>query len=314
MRLRLASGRMVADVFFRGASRLGRLHPQAKPERHGIEVLKNISYGPENEHRLDIYRPIERQEPLPVVLYVHGGGFRILSKDTHWVAGLAFARRNYVVVNIDYRLAPKFRYPAAPQDVCAAYCWLIDNISSYGGDGSRIALAGESAGGNLITSLCLSACCRRDEDWARAVWQTGVVPRAVLPAAALLQVSDPHRFLRLSTPPPWYQWDRIAEVSALYLPKDKLHSLDLANPLLFLETAEGTDRPLPPFYLSVGTADPIANDSLRLERALKRLGTEVKASYFQNEPHAFHMFVFRETARTCWREMLDFLAKHMGEP
>ena len=51
------------------------------------------------EHRLDIYRPRESSGPLPIVLYIHGGGFRILSKDTHWVMGLAFARREFLVFN-----------------------------------------------------------------------------------------------------------------------------------------------------------------------------------------------------------------------
>ena len=114
------------DGFFRGISRAGLLHPSARPERHGVEVLRDIAYLDTGrpEHRLDVYRPrrASTTENVPVVLYVHGGGFRILSKDTHWVMGLAFARRGYLVFNIGYRLAPAHPYPAALSDSlrCAA--------------------------------------------------------------------------------------------------------------------------------------------------------------------------------------------------
>src|SRR5262245_43891777 len=97
--LRRSSGAFVVDNLFRALSRVGRLHPQARPDRHGVEVVRDVAYLPSDaaEHRLDVYRPIERTAPLPALLYVHGGGFRILSKDTHWIMGLAFARRGFVV-------------------------------------------------------------------------------------------------------------------------------------------------------------------------------------------------------------------------
>jgi acetyl esterase/lipase len=128
-RLRRRVGAAVVDGFFRGVSRAGQLHPAARPERHRVEVLRDISYAPSNlaEHRLDIYRPTDRTGPLPIVLYVHGGGFRILSKDTHWLMALAFARRGYVVFNVGYRLAPEHPFPAAVEDVCAAYAWVVQN-------------------------------------------------------------------------------------------------------------------------------------------------------------------------------------------
>src|SRR5262245_28346673 len=87
-RLRRRGGAFVVDNFFRAIATAGRLHPLARPGRHGVEVLRDLPYLPtgEVEHLLDLYRPVDRAgEPRPVVLYVHGGGFRILSKDTHWI-------------------------------------------------------------------------------------------------------------------------------------------------------------------------------------------------------------------------------------
>ena len=117
--LRRRAGALVVDNIFRGMASLGQLHPQARPERHGLAVERDVPYRPTGlrDHLLDVYRPLDASGPLPVVLYVHGGGFRILSKDTHWIMGLAFARRGYVVFNINYRLAPKHPFPAAIDDV-----------------------------------------------------------------------------------------------------------------------------------------------------------------------------------------------------
>ena len=152
-------GGNVVEGMYEGLSRVSRLHPDARPERHGVERLSNIPYAQSGmkEHLLDVYRPIRRKGPLPVCIYVHGGGFRILSKDTHWLMGLIFARRGYVVFNINYRLAPRFPFPAALEDTCDAYAWVVEHAESFGGDPSRIVLAGESAGANLITSPDSSA-------------------------------------------------------------------------------------------------------------------------------------------------------------
>src|SRR5690606_7801756 len=139
--------------------------------------------------------PVDRDGPLPTVLYVHGGAFRSLSRRTHWLMGLAFARAGFVVANVDYRLAPAHPFPAAVQDVCAAYTWWAAHAADHGGDPGRLVLAGESAGANLVTSLAICAAWRRPEPWARAVFDAGVAPRAVLPACGILQVSRAERFL-----------------------------------------------------------------------------------------------------------------------
>ncbi|MEO5731249.1 MAG: alpha/beta hydrolase, partial [Byssovorax sp.] len=180
--LRRRLGAILVDNAFRGAASAGRLHPLARPERHSVEVLRDIPYRREGgrEHKLDIYRPTGRKGPLPIVLYVHGGGFRILSKNTHWIMALAFARRGYLVFTIDYRLAPRNPYPAAPEDAAAAFAWTVQNAERYGGDPARIFLAGESAGANLITSLAIASSYERPEPWARVVFDLDVRPRAVL--------------------------------------------------------------------------------------------------------------------------------------
>jgi acetyl esterase len=309
-----------AEALFQGFAALGALHPAARPARHGIEVERDVIYGDDPRwHRLDLYRPVHRPGPWPVVFYVHGGAFHLLSKDTHWLMGLLFARFGYLVVNISYRLAPAHPYPAALEDTCTAYRWLASRIAQLGGDPARVAVAGESAGGNLITALALTACQRRDEPWARAVFDTGMVPRAVLPFCAMLEVSRPERFSQRRRLPRWID-GMIRDASASYLhghPAAPGPTTALADPLRVLEEAAGGapwDRPLPPFFAPVGTRDPLLDDTRRLEKALAALNVPCEARYYPGGIHAFHALVWDPAARRCWRDALAFLDRSMRRP
>ena len=75
------------DWALNGMSSLGRLHPKARALMGEAEVTRDVAYGPDAIHRLDVYRPKGVTGPLPTLLYVHGGGFRILSKESHWMFG-----------------------------------------------------------------------------------------------------------------------------------------------------------------------------------------------------------------------------------
>lgn len=311
-RARMRAGSLVVDNFFLALARAGRLHPLADPRRHGVHVAaRDLPYrdGNRADHRFDVWRPRDLGGPLPIVFYVHGGGFRFLSKDTHWIMALAFARNGYLVFNVSYRLAPRHPFPAAVEDVCAAFCHCLSRAAEWGGDPSRVVLAGESAGANLVTTLALSACYRRPEPFARAVFELGIVPRAVVPMCGILQVSDPARFARRRRIPRFIA-DRIEEVSEAYLfghERATPEELELADPLRVLERGVPPERPLPPFFAAVGTKDPLLDDTRRLEAALARLGVTCEARYYPGELHAFHALVFRRSAQDCWRRTFGFL-------
>ena len=313
-RLRRKVGATVVDNFFRVIAQAGRLHPHARPSKHHVEVIRDLPYLEDgsDDHLLDIYRPTFSKPPWPVVFYVHGGGFRILSKDTHWIMGLAFARQGYLVVNINYRLAPRHPFPAALEDAAAALAWTQRRARDYGGDLDRLVLAGESAGANLVASLAVAASYRRDEPAARVVWDANVRARAVFCACGILQVTEPERFLKKKQLPPWV-YDRITEPNEAYLRGDTVPSLvnELADPLRVLEKGRAPDRPLPPFFAPCGTRDPLLDDTRRLKTALDALGVPCEARYYEGEPHAFHAMVFRKNARRCWRDGYDFLDKHL---
>ena len=320
-RLRGKVAHTISSTFLRTLAHAGRLHPRARPARHGVEVERDLRYrrGAGPDHVLDIYRPIGRPGPLPVVFYVHGGAFQILSKDTHWMMGLAFARHGYLVVNISYRLAPRHRFPAAIDDVCAAWLWLLRELDRLGGDRDRIVVAGESAGGNLIAALTVATCQRRAEPYARAVYDAGVVPRAAMPFCALLEVSRSERFGQRRPLPTWLD-GMMRSVHDAYLGHAPPADCDLADPLCVFEragmagAAPAFSRPLPPFFAPVGTRDPLLDDTRRLEKALARLNVPCEARYYPDEIHAFHALVWRAQARACWRDALAFLDRHLREP
>ena len=313
--LRRRATLFAADTFFESISRAGRLHPLAAPERHGIEVVGDVAYADTGKkaHLLDVWRPRAASAPRPCVLYVHGGGFRILSKDSHWIMALMFARAGYVVFNVNYRLAPKYPFPDGLEDVCAAARWVAEHAAEYGADPTKLVFAGESAGANLVTALTLATSYVRPEPWARAVFDAGVTPAAVLPACGLLQVSEPERFLRRWPHMATMAHDQLVIISEEYLSRrDDLPSLDLADPLVALERGAPPDRPLPPFFVSCGTWDPLLDDARRLARALEALGAPCELRVYPREPHAFHAFVMTKNARRCWRDTFHFLDAQLG--
>jgi acetyl esterase/lipase len=115
--------------------------------------------GPGGPIPARIYTP-ERagREPLPVVVYYHGGGWVTADIDTYDASQRAIANgAGAIVVGIDYRRGPEHKFPAAHEDAFAAYQWVLENARSFGGDPKRVATVGESAGGGLAVATALLA-------------------------------------------------------------------------------------------------------------------------------------------------------------
>ena len=119
-------------------------------DREPVHAIEDRTIeGPGGALDLRIYRPSD-QTGLPVCVYLHGGGFVIGSLDTHDPLCRRLANRSgVIVVSVDYRLAPEHRYPAGVEDSSAALDWVAANAVAFGGDPTRLAVSGDSAGGNL---------------------------------------------------------------------------------------------------------------------------------------------------------------------
>lgn len=300
-------GGKALEAFFRGSSSISKRTPWAKAALRDIEIHSDIGYRPDSSdaaHTLDIYRPKNAAGKLPIVFHVHGGGFRILSKDTHWIMALRFAQQGYLVVNINYRLAPKHPFPAGLDDTCEAYLWTLQNIESYGGDLRRLVVAGESAGANLITGLTIMNAQRRSRKLEQRVFDANVRPIAAIPFCGFLQASDVERFFPSVSP---LVRDRMEVIRQGYLGDSRAEDTSLADPLCVLESDVEFERELPPFFAPVGGADPILSDSLRLERAIRERGGRCDAPIYDGGIHAFHAFVFWEGVRRAWDDTFRFL-------
>ena len=307
---RKSLGGHAIHAFLQGAARLAGIHPKARPATHGIKHVKDIDYAGDGEkrHLLDVYIPKDQSGPKPVVFYIHGGAFRILSKETHWSMALSYARRGYVVVSINYGLVPDHCFPSGLVDVATAYQWLVKNADKYGADLSRLVVSGESAGANLAMALLIATTYERPEPFAQAVYATGVVPKAMVPMCGIFQVSDPGRFGRRKPHMPVFLRDRIDVTSQTYVPADVSGPiLDFASPLELFERGEAPSRPLPPTFLTVGTADPLLDDTRRMSKALHALGVDVEARYYRGGVHSFQAFVFQKLAKESWKHTHAFL-------
>lgn len=120
-------------------------------------VVDKTIPGPDGPLSVRIYHP-GGDQPLPVMVYFHGGGFAVGSIASHENVTRRIARdAQVVVVSVDYRLAPEHPYPAALDDAYAAAQWVSQHAAKFGGDPRRIAVGGDSAGGNLAAAVSLKA-------------------------------------------------------------------------------------------------------------------------------------------------------------
>ena len=135
---------------------IGRLYAPMFPKSAwaGVSIQRDIAYGSDPLQKLDVFASDEAKgKRLPVLLFVHGGGFTRGDKHGAFYPDnitLWAAKNGMVGVNIDYRLAPKNPWPAGVKDLASAIAWTVANIARYGGDPNRIVLFGHSAGANQV--------------------------------------------------------------------------------------------------------------------------------------------------------------------
>lgn len=130
-----------------------------------IKRFDNIQYGEDSKwHLLDVYRPNNTNEKLPVIVSIHGGGWVYADKEVYQYYCMNLAERGFVVVNFSYRLAPKNKFPASLEDSNAVFTWVHDNADKYGMDLDNLFAVGDSAG---ATNIGLYAAMLTNQDYAK---------------------------------------------------------------------------------------------------------------------------------------------------
>ncbi len=233
-------------------------------------VVDRTIPGPAGEIPVRVYVP-HGTGPFPVIVYTHGGGWVIATNDTYDASarGLCDAV-NAVVVSVEYRKAPEHRFPAAHQDAFAADHWVLQNAAELGGDPERVAVAGESAGGNLAVSIALLA---RDNGLPLPAHVLAVYPIADghTDSPSYLENADAKPLNR-----PMMQW-----FFSHYLRSPA----DADHPLISLVRADL--HGLPPTTIITAEIDPLRSDGERLAEELRAAGVQVDYHTHAGVTHEF---------------------------
>ena len=154
-KLRAIGDAITLETINATAALVAPLH--ARIARTGVKLTRDFQYGPAERNRLDVFEPEKRAgAALPVIVFVHGGGFTMGDK-TNPNGGPFYDNVGYwavangmIGVNITYRLAPEFMWPAGSDDVGLAMKWVRENIANHGGDPARVYVMGQSAGATHV--------------------------------------------------------------------------------------------------------------------------------------------------------------------
>jgi acetyl esterase/lipase len=247
------------------------VHPEVRSADRVID-------GPAGPIPIRVYRPAaDSATTPPVVVFIHGGGWSVGDLDTYD----GFARRHVVgadaiVVSVDYRLAPEHPYPAAVDDAWAATQWVAEHAADLGGDPDRLAVAGDSAGGNLAAVVSQLA---RDAGGPRILFQLLWYPSTTfdtsLPSftenanAPILDVEGCKGCTR------WYI-DAVAG------------DLDFSDLPATLAPARAKDLTgLPPAYIAVAGHDPLRDDGMRYAELLAAAGVPVELHNAETLVHGY---------------------------
>lgn len=218
-----------------------------------------------------VYRPENVKGPLPTIVYYHGGGWVLATIDTYDASARALAREaQAVVISVEYRKAPEFKFPAQHDDALAAYKWALANAGTYSGDVRKVALAGESAGGNLAIATAIAA---RDNKLQKPSQILAIYPIAG---------SD------LNTPS--YQANANAmplnrAAMAWFLHHTTRGPADAADPRINLLAANL--KGMPPVTLIQASIDPLASEGQALASRLRSAGVTVTSRTYTGVTHEF---------------------------
>jgi acetyl esterase/lipase len=165
----------------------------------GIKEKLDLRYYPgRDRHTLDVFAPAEARD-LPVVVFVHGGGWLVGDKNFFGVyrrVGRFLASNGVVAVAINYRLSPRVRHPEHVRDVARAYAWVRRNIRDHGGNPDRIILAGHSAGAHMVALLATDARYLQDADLGLTDADRAAL-KGVIAVSGVYRIPAPDEFVRM---------------------------------------------------------------------------------------------------------------------
>ncbi len=241
----------------------------------GVGLRDATAAGETGPLPVRVYRPEAAPAgPLPLVVNYHGGGWVLGSLDqADWLCSNVALSVGAVVVSVDYRLAPAHRWPAAAEDCYRATVDITARAAEFGADGERLAVMGDSAGGNLAAVVSLLA---RDRSGPPIALQALLYPATDLTLASPSIRENAHAPV-------------LSEADVVAFRDHYVGGLDPADP--YASPLHARDhRGLPPALVQVAEHDPIRDDGLRYAAALERADVPVRTTTYVGMPHGYLSF------------------------
>ena len=237
------------------------------------------------------YCPKDVGEAAPCLVYYHGGGFVFPASPHHYSLAREYAQSaGCKVLFVDYRLAPKYPFPVAPEDCYAAYSWVITHAGELSIDPARVAVAGDSAGGQLATVVCLMAKERGQ------VMPCGQM--LVYPAAGNVETESVKKY----TDTPMCNSRDMEKYEKLYRPDPSVGNNIYASPIE-AESLEG----LPTAYIETAEFDCLRDGGILYAERLWQFGVSVKLYNTEGTMHGFDIVLDSQIVRECVDKRIAFL-------
>lgn len=239
------------------------------PEAVG-SVQNTTVPGPAGPIPIRVYTP-SGDGPFPVIFYIHGGGWVIATMDTYDASPRAMVNlTNAMVVSVEYRKAPEHKFPAAHEDCYAALQYVMKNAATMKGDPKRVAVMGESAGGNMASAICMMA---RDRKGMMPLYEALVYP------VANTNFNTPSYLVNAKAKPlnkammQWFARHTVKNAS------------DAKDP--YLAILKGNVKGLPPATVITDEIDPLMSEGQAYAAKLKKAGIVVRYRNYMGVTHEF---------------------------
>lgn len=239
-----------------------------------------------------VIEPKEIREPLPCLVFFHGGGFMLKASGAHYQLAKEYAFRTPCkVIYVDYRLAPKYQFPIPVEDCFATYKWTLEHAEELKIDKNRIAIGGDSAGGNLSAAVTLMI---RDRGLQLPCFEMLIYPvtdRRMITQSMSEYVDTPVWDAKLSK----IMWE-------CYLGKQQLEHEEYASPVEAL-SFEG----FPSTYIEVAEFDSLRDEGILLHDKLKQAGISVELHEIKNACHGFETAIDSSVTKTAMERRITRL-------
>lgn len=259
-------------------------------------TIKNLSYATnDTKQTMDVIRPMG-QGKFPILVFIHGGGWVSGNKANYLRLCKCYANAGFLVFSLNYRLAPRYPFPAALQDITLAIEWIIAHVQQYDGDEERLFLAGDSAG-----AYC-------------ATWLAGALKKRQLLRATQIETELKAELIKGIIL--FYGIYNLHTLSQTGFPgiSHAARAFQQGAPMEILSPIDHIAPGFPPVFITSSPWDWLHPQSLELAEKLKRIGTPVEALFFSKKEHpearhAFMELYFLRCARIALAASIEFLKK-----